>query len=170
MACWSDVMVKIMRAIINDWSQPYTYTDARLTELIVVSAQLTQGDISFVNTYTIDVMGNTITPDPIVNGDDSFVNLVSLKAACLVDQGAFRTELGRAGVKIVSDGHQIDTTKRADGYSLLLEQGACQAYKKAKWEYEIGGAQVAGEAILSPFKTWDGAPFDAGGTNRTDRR
>ena len=88
---WQDTMVIMLRVVIDDMGSNPTYSDSRLEEILVVSAKLTKKDVDFANDYTIGVTDSTITPDPVSTSDNAFVNLVTLKAACLVANSEFKT-------------------------------------------------------------------------------
>ena len=80
---WQNEMKVIVRHLVNDLdSSDYTFTDSRLEEAVLVSAQLASLEIDFDNTYAIDVDSVSLSPDPTSgNKDDSFINLVCLKTA-----------------------------------------------------------------------------------------
>ena len=53
---WQNEMKVIVRHLVNDLdTSDYTFTDSRLEEAILVSAQLASLEIDFDNTYAIDV-------------------------------------------------------------------------------------------------------------------
>ena len=83
---WQNEMVRILRHIINDLdSSSYSFTDDRLEESILVSAQLVSTEIDFDKDYTIDVDALVLSPDPTASvKDDAFINLVVLKSACII--------------------------------------------------------------------------------------
>jgi hypothetical protein len=62
--------------------QAREFTDERLCSLLVSSAHLTLGVVDFPADYTVDIPNSGISPTP--TNDKSFVNLVVLKAACLL--------------------------------------------------------------------------------------
>ena len=81
---WQNEMTLIVRHLVNDLdSSDYTFTDSRLEESILVSAQLSFLEVDFEQTYTIDVDSVTLSPDPTTSSDkdDSFINIVSLRTA-----------------------------------------------------------------------------------------
>ena len=164
MAIVSDELVRIVRALIGDLGTTQTYTDDRIREITTVAAQLVIGDVTFNNSYTIRVLPRTIDPDPTDSAtrEEVFINLVALKSACIVDEGAYRLKAGKAGVQIIHDRNRIDTKGHLEGYAFLIKNGPCAAYKEAKQEYEIDQTSVFGEAIMSPFKSVDGYPFSGG--------
>ncbi len=147
---WQTVMTSMVRYLIGDIEAPYTYSDNRLQTTIVVAANLANMEVTFPNTYTIDVPNTGISPDPTTLNDQAFINLVSLKTACFIDNSTFRTKAAQAGMVVKTGTHSIDTKGQLDGYKYLLEKGACKAYEEAKWDYELGNS-VPGRAILGPF-------------------
>ena len=77
---WQSEMVRMLRHVVNDLdSSSYSFTDDRLEESILVSAQLVLTEIDFENTYTVDVDGLVLTPDPttLADKDDAFINIDS---------------------------------------------------------------------------------------------
>ena len=62
---WQNEMVRIVRHLINDLdSSNYTFTDDRMEESILVSAQLLLKEVDFDNTYTIDTDALDMSPAP----------------------------------------------------------------------------------------------------------
>lgn len=143
---WQDKMVMVLRGLIFDMTPPYTYTDTRLEEIIVISAALVIADVRFTNTYTIDTEAISITPDPSSN--DDFVALVCLKAACLIAQGEYR-ESARNAISVKDGPSTIDNTgvaKHREG----VARDACDRYSKAKKTYRIGDGTL-GRTIVGPY-------------------
>ena len=153
---WQYNLTTMLRLVIYDSPDDTTgrtYTDARLEELLVVAANLVVQELTFDNTYTIDIAATSISPDPITQKDTVFQNMVVLKAACLADQSTLRTKAQQAGISAKVGPASISTSNSLNGYALLLEQGPCATYGRLKWEYEMGDAQgrQAIRAVLSPF-------------------
>jgi len=148
---WQTEMTTIVRYLINDFDSPQTYSDGKIQTAIAISAQLTLEDITFTRVYNIEVGATGISPDPTDGTkDNAFINLVSLKTACLIDNWAFRAKLPVAGISIRTGPEAIDTRGVLGAYQYLKENGACKAYEEAKWEYEAGN-MTPGRAILAPF-------------------
>jgi hypothetical protein len=154
---WQDDMVQMLRVFIFDLEETPTYSDARLEEMIIVSAHLVVQEIDFTTDYTVSIMSQTITPDPATNGDTEFQNFVVLKAACLADQSTLRSKVACGGVTARLGGAALSTSNNIKGYETLLTLGPCAAYQELKWEWELGNANAI-RAILSPFT---GNTFDA---------
>lgn len=145
---WRTEMVRIVRALINDLSDPYTYCDSRVEELIVIAAQLTKNEVDFATTYTINIGTMSISPDPTTDRDDAFISLVSLKAACLILSG--EAKLASANnVKIVDAGAQVDFSGAADTASKIAST-ACKNYEQGKLAYMLGNLNGI-KAILTPY-------------------
>jgi hypothetical protein len=78
---WNTEIPIIVRVLINDMSDSPTYSDERLQQVIAVSAKYVQFDVVLDNSYRVDVINPTISPDPTDLKDEIFISLVSLKAA-----------------------------------------------------------------------------------------
>ena len=145
---WQAEMVVILRHLIDDVCVT-TYTDPRLQETILVSAQLIQIEVDFDKTYTIDVDALILTPDPTdATKDNGFINLVVLKAACIILSGEAKAKASEA-IKIVDGPTTIDTGQR---HKALEERAKtmCQNYEHAKIQYMAGNSR-AGQAVITPF-------------------
>lgn len=153
MAAWYDEMVFMLRAAIGDMDDTnYKYGDDRLAQQILIAAQLMQGgEITFPNTYTINIMAITLSPDPIEVGDNAFINLVTLKAACMLDMTETRIA-AEQGIDISDVGSRIALSGRAENKIALLKSGGyCEQYKLAKQAYLFGDMNP-GRAVVSPFR------------------
>jgi hypothetical protein len=150
---WQREMVRILRHLINDLDDDNpTYTDDRLEEVILVSAQLFAEEIDWENTYTIEIDEHHLSPDPTntSNKDDGFINLVCLKAAVVILRGEAKT-LARQSYRIVDGPSTIDVRGTYEATKALLkdyEDTLGQAINQFKM-----GNSVAGQAILTPYTT-----------------
>tara|TARA_B100000029_G_scaffold284648_1_gene278465 strand:+ start:980 stop:1492 length:513 start_codon:yes stop_codon:yes gene_type:complete len=149
---WQNEMTRILRYILNDLdSSSYTYSDDRLEETIIVSAQLVLHEIDFDKDYTVDVDALTLTPDPTAaTKDNAFINLVSLKSACLIASSELRTK-GLDAVRVSDGASTIDTSNVLKGFE-ILSKDLCGRYEQAKIQYKAGNS-VAGQAILTPYES-----------------
>ena len=163
---WQNEMVRIVRHLINDLdSSNYTFTDDRMEESILVSAQLLLKEVDFDNTYTIDTDALDMSPDPttLATKDDAFINLACLKSACIILGSEVRTNALNAIV--VKDGpSSIDMRGITSGLHVIYK------YMCAKYEHYImqwkAGNSIAGQAILSPYSP---ASDSVNRTSLTDR-
>ena len=134
------------------------FTDERLKELIATAARLVIQEVDFDTVYEVSILKRSIDPDPLGVPDESFVNLVALKAACILDTGTLRTEALKSGVKITQEKTTIETVNRIAGFKEVMAMGWCKAYQLAKEEYETDDSVIAGHAIMTPIRTVDGFP------------
>ena len=147
MSCQNE-LVKMLRYIIDDVDCS-AYTDDRLEETIIVSAQFVNLEIDFDKTYTIDVDQLILTPDPTdAVKDDAFINLVVLKAGCIVLTGEAKAKALEA-LKMKDGPVEIDTSHRHRALETQAKQ-MCEAYQKTKLQYVTGTGRT-GQAVMTPF-------------------
>jgi hypothetical protein len=137
--------ILILRNLIDDTSS-LTFTDARLQELLFISAYFVNLEVNWNSDYTIDVSAETISPEP---DDPVFVMLAALKAACILANGELRTKAAISGIRIKDGMGEIETRGVFEGWKAVADI-ACKAYSDAKFEFELGNYQAV-KAILSPF-------------------
>ena len=153
---WATEMTLIVRSLVDDYDDGVAatvYSDDRLENAILISAQLVIFDVEFDKTYTIDVDSCVLTPDPTADAkDNAFINLVSLKTACIILGG--EAKAAATGSMKVKDGgrfgvSEIDTSQ---AYKALQERAktSCKDYQDARTQYQAGNGR-AGEAIISPY-------------------
>jgi len=170
MSCNAE-MIFLLRNVIGDTDfSNYTYTNSRLEELLVVAAQLVIGDVPNLSvSYVADVTERTITPDPsAAPKDDIFVNLVVLRAACMTDEGLYRSKALASGIKAKCGPAVIETMGHLTGFKDLINFGPCAAYATLKKEFIFGNPNMA--AILGPFvSNTFSPPISYGLYDRIDR-
>lgn len=147
---WNKEIPTIIRVLINDLEQPYSYSDNRLLQVIAVAAKYVQFDVVLEHTYEIDVIKPNITPDPTLDNDSIFISLVSLKAACIIDQSNFRTKAALEGIRASLGPASIATNGSTAGWLKILEHGACALYSDLTEHWDIKDASAVA-AILTPF-------------------
>jgi hypothetical protein len=154
---WQDTGITILKAILNDaCCGTSTFSDSRLLDLLIAAAYCNLTAINWSTTYTINVGKQTISPDPLTDVD--FMNFMILKAACLADQGLFRTKALQAGLEARCGPAILKTTQHLQGFNTLLEEGPCKAYEEMRCEFIFNNNRAI-RAILSPFV---GNNFDPG--------
>lgn len=160
---WKSEIVPIVRVLINDLVEPYTYSNNRLYQVIVVAAQFVKEDLQGLSDYTINIQTPDISPDPTESDtrDDIFLNSVSLKSACFVDQSTFRTKAASEGIRAALGPASLSVTGNLSGFKILLDQGPCALYDKFISDYDIANATNIA-SVLSPFI---GNKFDSRLTN-----
>lgn len=157
---WQDVADTMLRALVNDLSST-TYDDNTLEQILVVAAFQVGIEMKFNFTYTADISNVGISPDPTAPAttDISFINMMCLKAACILDRGGAVTAASQA-IKVKDGASSIDLEGIFKGKYALLQKGWCAVYDDAKLEYMSGQSRLAGAAVLTPFRVFpDGAGF-----------
>jgi hypothetical protein len=129
---WTDTLVPMLRNLVGD-TDSTSYTDCRLEQILAVAAQLVIGEVSFDIDYTIDIDAVTIIPDPISNSDDMFINLVSLKASCILMRSEMKTAASKEGI-LIKDGMGSLEVRGGFKAHLDMAKSFCDAYEKAKME------------------------------------
>ena len=151
---WEDTMVLMLRALLNDLdSGNYTYTDARLQQMLCVGAYNVQAEAVFTNTYVIDIVNSTMTPDPVAEGDSDFVVLTVYKTACIMVGSEIKTQANNA-IAIKDGPSSIDLRGIATQLG-SVKDNYCTAYAELlnKYRYENGanGSMSIGQAVLGPY-------------------
>lgn len=148
---WQNEMVVILRHLIDDVCAT-VYTDPRLEETIIVAAQLVNLEVDFDKVYTIDIDSLILTPDPTsAVRDNAFINLVVLKAACIILAGEAKANALQA-IKIKDGPTEIDTGQRHKALETRVTH-VCEDFTRAKLQYVTGDGRT-GQAVMTPF-TWD---------------
>ena len=163
---WQNEMVRIVRHLINDLdSSNYTFTDDRMEESILVSAQLLLKEVDFDNTYTIDTDALDMSPDPttLATKDDAFINLACLKSACIILGSEVRTNALNA-IDVKDGPSSIDMRGITSGLHVIYKD-MCAKYEHYIMQWKAGNS-IAGQAILSPYSP---ASDSVNRTSLTDR-
>lgn len=147
---WEIEIPIIVRTLINDLEDQPVYSDERLKQIITVAAKYVQFDIVLDHQYNIDVSLGSISPDPTDDRDEIFISLVSLKAACIVDQSILRTKAATEGIRAALGPALLSVNGSLDGIKIILEMGPCAAYDELVSHWDVAQATTA-KAILSPF-------------------
>jgi hypothetical protein len=147
---WQIEIPIIVRTLINDLSDQPVYSDDRLLQVIAVSAKYVQFDVSLDTKYIVDVANPNISPDPTNSRDEIFISLVSLKAACIIDQSSLRTKAAMDGIRASLGPASLSVSNSLQGALAILEKGPCSAYDELTSHWDVAQATTA-KAILSPF-------------------
>lgn len=157
---WDDEMVAIVRGLMQDYEDPETgdppkYTDDRLATLVLIAAQNVQARVLLPQRYEISVPNGTIKPDPTSKAtrSESFINLTTLKAACIIANAEIREYTGQ-GIS-VRDGSSAVSLQRSPAALGLLQKTYCTEYESAVYTLQITGVMDGlGEAVVGPIKAW----------------
>lgn len=163
---WQGQMSTIVRHLIDDLdSTKYKYSNDRVETAILVSAQLTTMNVDFTNSYAINVESCGLSPDPTdtATKDNPFINLVSLRAACIILGGEIRSESGNA--ISIKDGPSAIDLRGVSQTLTVLYKDLCEKYDHTLLEYRAGNS-IAGHAIIGPYSPGS----DSVSNNRLDHR
>jgi hypothetical protein len=147
---WQTEIIPLVRVLINDIADPPTYSDDRLIQTILVASKYVQFDTNLDNEYQVDIINQTITPDPANNKDEIFLCVVGLKTACIIDQSSFRTKAALEGIRAALGPAQLSTAGHLAGFKEILEHGPCKLYEDLTEHWDVQNA-TAVAAVLSPF-------------------
>jgi hypothetical protein len=134
---------------------PYTHSDDYIEQVLVTAGILVDAEITLGETYTYDITGPTISPDPVTEEDYLAIALFPLKAACILLQGDYRTAIAQ-GIKVRDGDSAIDTSVSFRGWSDILTLGPCKSYNNLVWKLQSTGATgagVIGGAVVGPYRS-----------------
>jgi hypothetical protein len=122
-------------------------------------------NVDFNNSYTINVESCSLSPDPTDAGtkDNPFINLVSLRTACIILGGEIRSESGNA--ISIKDGPSAIDLRGVSQVLATLYKDLSDRYDHTLLEYRAGNS-IAGHAILGPYSPGS----DSVSNNRLDHR
>lgn len=152
---WDEEMTEILRVLVGDTEDTPTHSDDKLLRLLVVAAYQTVNEVDFQQDYTVAILNQTISPDPTVAAtrDESFVNLASMKAACILDRSSAILAASRA-ISVRDNGAAVDLRGVFGANLKLLEKGWCAVYEETKLQYQANRRGIAGAAIMTPFRLY----------------
>tara|TARA_A100001015_G_scaffold239514_1_gene272829 strand:+ start:150 stop:695 length:546 start_codon:yes stop_codon:yes gene_type:complete len=147
---WQTEMITLFRYVINDVDEAQEFTDNRLGNLLLSAAHLTLGVVDFPRDYNVDIPSSGITPDPTTGvRDNNFINLVILKASCLLAAGEYRSASNK-GIVIRDGPSSVDARGLIMAKKEIMND-ACQKYSEAELAFRLGNSNV-GEAIIGPHR------------------
>lgn len=147
---WQIEIPIIVRTLINDLGDQPVYSDERIQQVIAVAAKYVQFDVVLEHQYSIDVANPNITPDPTSDRDEIFISLVSLKAACIIDQSTFRTKASMEGIRAALGPASLSVAGQSAAWRTILEEGPCALYDELTSHWDVKDASAV-RAVLSPF-------------------
>jgi hypothetical protein len=155
---WDTDLVTMTRVIVNDLHEPQKHDDYYLRRVLVCAGILVRKDIELPCDYRFDVGNVAMTPDPVANGDSTAQALLPLKAACMLNQGAYITAIGQ-GIRVRDGDSQIDTTVGFKGFRDILELGPCASYLRLLWHLQA--TSCPGGAVLGPHRGINDGAYDS---------
>lgn len=151
---WKEEGIIILRTMLDDISEE-KYDTCDLEQLLLVSAFQVLQEADFSQNFSVNLRKKTITPDPSADTtkDESLINLMCLKSACLVNRSKALSESTNAFSG--KDGFSsFDFRGVAENLIKLLQDGGwCAVYEEEMRNYKLGKDVVAGMAVMGPFRT-----------------
>jgi hypothetical protein len=146
---WLDEAVPTLRILINDLTDEPTYTDDRLVEILLVASKMVIQELDFDADY-VATFANGVVPDPEDEEDYAFINFATLKAACIADQGQYRSRALLEGIRVSCGPTSLGVSGNLAGFYKLVEIGPCKMYAELATQYAFGD-RLPARAVLSPF-------------------
>jgi hypothetical protein len=150
---WKMISLLMLRTILNDIGET-KYSQEQLERLLITSAYFLPVDVNFNTNYIVDVFNENIAPDPlsVIEDGQDFISLLTLKAACLLDQGQFRERALLNGVTARCGPAVLQTNDYGDLMKDLLAAGPCKMYEDLKqtYNFDYAGRGIL-RAVMSPF-------------------
>jgi len=148
---WDTMMPLLLRNVVGDTGTTPKYTDDALNALILTAAQFLTFRLDLSQSYTIDIENTALRPDPTATAtrDDAFINLITLKAACMLLTAEVR-KAGQQAISIRDGTSAIDLRKNLKDLQSLA-QTYCKELESAIYEYSSSKV-IPGQAVLNPFK------------------
>jgi hypothetical protein len=151
---WQNTSLIMLRTMLNDAGcDAVRYPPQRLSDLLITAAYFLPLDLNFSTDFIVNVESRAITPNPIDQDDgDEFINFLVLRAACLADEGNFRTAALAQGISARLGPAALTTSNYGQYLHMLLEEGPCKTYNRLVEVYNVSyeGSKVI-RAVLSPF-------------------
>ena len=153
---WQNTSLIMLRTMLNDAGcSTVKYTPQRLDDLLITAAYFLPTEINFSSDFVVNVTTRTITPDPgetATSDGDEFISLMVLKAACIADEGNFRTAALAQGVTARCGPAVLQTSSYGQYLCTLLNEGPCKSYEelKKKYNFSYDGGRIL-RAVMSPF-------------------
>lgn len=144
---WKIDLVLMLRSIIGDLDK-VKFTDERIKQILVVGAYNVLNDADFSETYTVNVAGVSISPDPITEKDTDFSTLTVYKSACILLGSEVKTEAANA--ISIKDGPSAIDLRGVTANLTNLYNDLCAKYDALLKTYQYNNTLV-GQAILGPY-------------------
>lgn len=145
---WDSTLTMVVRGLIGDLTEPYTYDDERINQIICVAGASVDQSVPLDFPYIFDLDNVTISPDPTLIPDKNAQYLFALKAVVLIAQGELRSSSDNA-VSMRDGPAAIDGRGVAQSKKLIYDD-ALKAYEEARFSYVFGDGSV-GQAIIGPY-------------------
>jgi hypothetical protein len=168
-------MIPMLRWYVSDRAST-KYSNDDLTQALCVGARLVIFDVDFPTAFTVDVVGQTIDPDPtlLAQPDDNFVDLVTVKTAGIIDRGSATAAADQA-IRVRDGASEVDLRAAFTAKLDLMLKGWNAVYQDMREQYLVSQRGVqTGAAVVSPFRLFSGygtdMPFGTAGIYRWGTR
>jgi hypothetical protein len=145
MATGIETIIMLTRSILGDLDST-SYSDTRITQVIMSAAFYLSSVATFSEKYTVNVVDLSISPNPV---DENFLILCAYKTACMISS----YELKNASGIIMRDGpSMIDTKGTAQNMKSGMES-ICKIFDQLLTAYLLDGGITGGvgQAIIGPY-------------------
>jgi len=142
---WTTELTEQLRLYLDPTDT--TYSDITMQKFISLAAYQLYADLNLLDTYTVNVVNYTISPDPTV--DPNLAAIIVIKAAVIVVQSEYKKACLNYGFRLQDGKSSIDGTAALNGMKDLIKSYQ-KNLDKAVSEYQRGNANI-GRAILSPY-------------------
>lgn len=124
---WSPCLILNWRAIVGDFEDPPVYSDARVQDILAAAAYQVSSEVTCVNKPSINICTAEFSSNPFLF--PSYINLVMLRAACLLNTGELRVRTLQEGIRAVAGPTSLEVKSGGSTYQILFTHGPCAAYK-----------------------------------------
>ena len=145
-------LIDIVRILISDFDTPPVFSDARISDTIVVGGLISAQEFDYSVDYIFDIENSTITPDPLnpATADAVAVALFTLKAACILNTNSYQDAV-LTSIRVRDGDSEVDTTTGFRGFRDILELGPCESYNRLLKEKKTLLSMSLGGAIATPL-------------------
>lgn len=147
---WQETTTVMVRMLIDDLDPTvYKYSNERIETTVLVSSQFVNSAADFPESYVADLAQFTLTPDPTLSTpqDNDYINLVCLKAACLILSNEAKASAHKS--VMVKDGPSTIDLRNTSGTLMGLAKDSCEKFNQMLMDYKAGKS-IAGQSILGP--------------------
>lgn len=141
---WKNDTRALVRSLIYDISEPYTYPDSDLNTLILHAAKILCNEVNFQ--YNISL--STGQADPSPDDDSDFIVLCSYKTVCMIAAAEVKTYALDNGISVKDGPSSIDFSN-AGSAAQKRYQDFCEQYEEKRMQYLTGNSP--GKIISGPI-------------------
>lgn len=129
---WKNDCRVILRSIIFDMTEPYTYEDSKLNTLLVHAAKILCNEVPL--NYNVNISTGDVSPDP--SDDNNFIVLLCYKTACMIAAAEVKT-YAMGSIVVRDQFSSIDMTQQGV-HAQKRYENLCEQYDDLRMQYLIG--------------------------------